>query len=123
MPEFIRVDGVEELERKLALAGMRLNDLDFQAISAEATRLAQSFVPKRTGRLAASIRGNKSKNRAVVKAGGARLPYAAPINYGWPAHNIEPSEFMQKADREMRRTAPTMVERLVDAALKARGLM
>lgn len=64
-----------------------------QLVAAEASRRA----PHRSGRLAANVRGNRAAGRATVAAGGARLRYAGPIHYGWPAHHIEPQPFITTA--------------------------
>lgn len=121
----IRVDGVGELVIDLKSVINELNDLKvMQDIADRGARLAAGFAPVRNGALAASVRGSKSKNKAVVTAGarGKTRLYGGPINYGWPDHNIEGSFFMQRADQAM---APTLVPTL-DAAItriiRSRGL-
>jgi hypothetical protein len=32
-----------------------------------------------------------------VKAGGRLVPYAGPIHFGWPRHNIAPNPFIYDA--------------------------
>lgn len=50
---------------------------------------ARGTAPRRTGRLAGSIRtAGTTASRAVISAGRASVPYAAPIHWGWPARNI-----------------------------------
>jgi hypothetical protein len=50
---------------------------------------AKVLVPKRSGKLAASIGGGATARYAYVKAGTAkRVPYAGPINYGWPGPSM-----------------------------------
>ena len=58
---------------------------------------ALSRVPRRSGRLAASIRSSATVKSGVVRAGGAKLPYAKPIHFGWPKHNISPQPFLYEA--------------------------
>lgn len=95
----IDVDGARELRRDLRRMGDDLADLkDAHAaaaalVAAEAGRRA----PKRTGRLAASVRGNRAISRATVSAGRASIPYAGPIHWGWAAHNIDPNPFVSDA--------------------------
>jgi hypothetical protein len=110
----VNVDGLKKLVRDLEKAGVQVADLKvaFGSIAAEARSLAAGFAPRRSGRLAASIRSSTAKNYATVTAGGARAPYAGPINYGWPRRNITGSGFMQKADAAIR---PRVLQDLVTA--------
>ena len=57
-----------------------------------------------------------TKRQAVVTAGRASVPYAGPINYGWPARNIAPSHFMQRTDAVM---APRAIQ-LLEAEINQR---
>lgn len=119
-----RVEGLNKLTRDLSALGLDVEDLKgaFAPIAAEGARLAASFAPKRTGALAGSIRGNRAKNKAVVAAGRARVPYAGPINYGWPKRGIAPSGFMQRADEAMRPKALSMLDDAIAARIRARNL-
>lgn len=120
----VRVEGLNRLVRDLQALGLDVEDLKevFSDIAGEGARLASSFAPKRTGALAASVRGNRSKNKAVVSAGRARVPYAGAINYGWPKRNIEASLFMQRADEVMRTRAVEMLDDGVKRKIRERGL-
>jgi len=120
----VRVEGLSKLVRDLEAVGVGVDDLKdaFADIAAKGARLAASFAPQRTGALADSVRGNRAKSKAVVAAGSARVPYAGAINYGWPARNIKPVGFMQKADLAMRETAVTDLERAVERLIAAKGL-
>lgn len=108
----VQVQGLNETVRALQRAGADVADLKevFAGIAAEAARIAASFAPVRTGRLRATIRGNRAKNKAVVMAGRARVPYAGAINYGWRARNIRPSNFLQRVDEVMGTRAPQLLE-------------
>lgn len=119
-----RVEGLRELTRNLEQLGADVEDLKdaFGAIATEGAERAAFHAPKVSGTLAATIRGNRAKSKAVVTAGRARVPYAPAINYGYPAHNIEPSRFMQKADQDLR---PFAIEKLNDEVrhrIRARGM-
>ena len=87
-----------------------------------ASQVAAGFAPKRTGRLAASVRGSRAKNKAVVMAGRASVVYAGPINYGWPARKIAASGFMQKADEVMAPKALQALEDAIESKIKSKGL-
>jgi phage gpG-like protein len=113
----LKVDGLKELVRDLEAAGVQVVDLRlaFGGIAKEATSLAAGFAPRRSGKLARSLRGSSAKNYATVTAGGSRVPYAAPINYGWKKRNVVASGFMQKADAAIQ---PLVMRRLVTAVDK-----
>lgn len=110
----LEVEGLAKLTRDLQAAGADLDDIKdaFAQIAAQGAALAASYAPELTGALKADIRGNRAKNKAVIIAGRARLKYAGPINYGWPARNIEAAAFMQKADEELE---PVALQQLEDA--------
>lgn len=124
MASGVRVEGLNKLIRDLVALGVEVDDLKdaFSAISREASDAASSFAPKRTGRLAGTIRGNRAKNKAVVSAGRASVRYAGAINYGWPKRNIPASSFMQKADEAMRERTLVLIEQGLDEAIRRRGL-
>lgn len=119
-----KVEGVNRLVRDLTLLGLDVDDLKdaFSSLAAEGARRASAHAPHRTGRLAGDIRGNRAKSKAVVTAGRKSVPYAGPINYGWPSRGIAPSGFMQKADQEMRPRAIETLEREINKKINQRGL-
>lgn len=121
----VRVEGLNALVRDLEAAGVELEDLKdvFSDISGRGARFASSFAPKKTGRLARSVRGNRAKNKAVISAGSARaVPWAGPINYGWPARNIAASSFMQRADAAVQDYAIKRLDKGINQLIKRRGL-
>lgn len=61
-----------------------------EPVRAEAARRA----PRRSGRLASSIRLSASGNRVSLVS---RLPYANPIHWGWRKHGIKANPFMERA--------------------------
>lgn len=119
-----RVDGLNQVVRALQEIGLQVEDLKgaFSPIAAEGARVAARLAPRRTGRLAGDVRGNRAKSKAVVTVGRASLPYAGAINYGWRAHGIEPSLFMQRADSEMRPFALSRLEDEINRQIRRRGL-
>lgn len=96
----VKVDGLRRLQRDLRAVGDDLADLKdtnaavSQLVAAEARRRAPTGA---SGRLAASGRGNRAAGRATVLFGGARVPYAGPVHYGWPARGIEAQPFATDA--------------------------
>jgi len=120
-----KVEGLSKLTRELQGLGLDVDDLKsaFGAIAKEGAELAARFAPHRSGALAGSIRGNRAKSKAVVSAGrGRAVPYAGPVNYGWPKRGIAPRGFMEKADQAMRPRALAELERAVNDKIKERGL-
>lgn len=95
------ITGLPRLRSALRQAGGDLADLkDANAAAAALVAGAASArAPRRTGRLAASVRGNRAVGRATVLAGGAAVPYAGPIHWGWPARGIEANPFASEAAR------------------------
>jgi phage gpG-like protein len=94
----VRVDGLREVARTLERAGVEASDLKeaFNRIGNIVTVEAKTLTPVLTGRLAASIRASKTKNKATVRAGGARVPYAGVIHYGGYNH-ITGTYFLTRA--------------------------
>lgn len=119
-----KVEGLNQTLTALQRFGVEAADLKdvMAAIAAEGARLASGFAPKRTGRLGATVRGNKAKAKAIVIAGRARTPYAGAINYGWPKRGIRPALFMQRADAALAPRAVEMLEHGLDGAIAKVGL-
>lgn len=108
----VHVEGLRETTRALEQAGVDVDDLkDVMAtIASEAAETMARFVPVQSGRLRDSVRGNRAKGKAVVAIGGARVPYAAPINYGWRRRNIRPADFIARTDAVMETRAVQLLE-------------
>lgn len=125
MAQFIavRVKGLRETVANLEALGVAVDDLKavFGGIAQDASAIAARHAPSRTGRLRASIRGSKAKNKAVVRAGRSLVPYAGPINFGWPKRNIEPSLFMQRASAEIAPSLEPRVERELNRLFSQHG--
>lgn len=106
------IQGLREITRGLERAGVDVEEMkDVMAeIATKATNVMQPFIPQRTGALRASARGNRAKGKALVTIGKARTPYAAAIQWGWPARHIKPAGFVGKTDAAMETIAPQMLE-------------
>lgn len=100
MTSDIRIEGLSRAVRQLESFGVGLEDLRsaFARIASEAVPTYQRFTPVRSGRLRGDYRTARTKNRAVLYVGRAAVPYAKPINYGWPARNITGANFVAKGD-------------------------
>ena len=93
----VHVVGARELRRSLRQAGESMDDLK-DANAKVGELVAQESRPAaprgRTGQLAASVRSTRAAARASVNAGSARVPYAGPIHWGWPARHITAQPFI-----------------------------
>jgi hypothetical protein len=120
----IKVEGAKELRASLKRAGADMKD--FTAAHREAAAVVAAAAgpdtPRVTGMLASSIRPGATQTQAIVRAGGARVPYAGPIHWGWPRRNITPALFLTQPAAQ---TEPTWTEiylqRLEDIIDKVHG--
>ena len=112
-----RVEGAARLRRTLRSAGDDLSDMRDSAHRPAAAYVAQkaaSSAPVKTGRLSAAGRPGATKTGAMVRWGGARVPYAGPIHYGWPRRNIRAQPFITDTVRSNQ----PQIEQLYNAAVE-----
>jgi hypothetical protein len=78
----VYVRGIRETVRALEDAGASAQDLKavFERAGAVVERSAK--IPQRTGKLDRSVRITKTKNKAAIRAGGRRVPYAVANHFG-----------------------------------------
>tara|TARA_R100001443_G_scaffold112444_1_gene125998 strand:+ start:183 stop:557 length:375 start_codon:yes stop_codon:yes gene_type:complete len=99
MAKSIKATGVKELRRELRRMGDDLEDL--KALNLDVATLvsdrAKDIVPRRTGKLADTIRPAGTKTAGRVRAGFKRVPYAGVIHFGHPARGIQPQPFLYDA--------------------------
>jgi hypothetical protein len=95
----VTVDGARRLVRTLREFGEGLDDLKDAnaAVSALVAKAASDRAPRRSGALAASVRGSRQAAKAVVRVGSAKVPYAGPIHWGWPKRGIPRRPFVLDA--------------------------
>lgn len=74
------------------------------------SRAAESDAPRRTGRLAGSLKAYPTRTKVRV---GSRLPYAAPIHWGVPARGIAPNPYISRAAVRTESTWTQLYERKV----------
>lgn len=94
--EAIQVEGARTLRRTLKAAGVGVEDLKaaHRQVAEQVRDAARPRAPigtgrtGRAGRLRDSTRASGTQSAAIVRAGGARIPYAGPIHWGWPRRNI-----------------------------------
>lgn len=92
----VQVDGIDQLRRTLRRAGHDVSQFKRanKAAADVVAGAARPVAPKRTGRLAASVRAGATQKAGVVRAGKKNVPYAGPIHWGWPARGIAAQPFL-----------------------------
>lgn len=91
----VQVDGLKRLQADLRRAGAGMDDLK-DANAKVATLVATEAgarAPRRTGTLAGTGRGSRAAGKATVVFGSARVRYAGPLHWGWPARGIAAHPF------------------------------
>lgn len=94
----IQVKGLRETVRTLEKFGAAAADLKaaFTRIGNLVANEAKVLAPRKSGKLAGTIKASNTKNKSIVRAGSG-IAYAGVQNYGWPRHNIEGKHFMETA--------------------------
>lgn len=107
----VQIEGLRETVRTLEKYGVEASDLKaaFQRIGNLVVNEAKVLAPVMTGRLAGSIKPSNTKNKSIVRAGGAGIPYAGVIHYGG-YHNIQPHPFLTTALERQQTAAVRAVE-------------
>lgn len=107
----VRVTGLQQTIRALQRLGVSVDDLKgaIAPITNKVVADAQALTPVRTGRLRASIRGSKAKNKSVIRGGTARVPYASFVEFG-SVHN-RAVEMVTRAITSNEQYAATTLER------------
>jgi uncharacterized protein YcsI (UPF0317 family) len=120
----IRIEGLDALVRSMRKAGVDISELKEAHIRAAAivADRAAELAPRRSGRLAGSVRPAKQAKRARIQAGSAKVPYANPIHWGWPSRNIASQPFLSDAAQQTEAEWTAAYLEDVQAALdKVRG--
>ncbi len=81
----MRIEGLRELTRSLKAAEDGLQkevNAIFKGAATKVASAARRRLPKRSGRLAASVRPFGTQRKPGVRVGRARAPYAGPVEFG-----------------------------------------
>lgn len=105
----VRVEGLGRTLRAMAKAGADATEMRDLMHTLGLLVVTAANPPRETGNLAGTLRAGRGKTKAVVRAGGARAPYAGPVHYGWPARNIPANPFLTDA---LQRTRPQLLATL-----------
>ena len=93
----VTVKGAKELRATMKQAGADMGEMKAAHARVAGIVAGAARPPRVSGRLAGSVRGAGQLRKAVVRAGGARVPYAGVIEYGWPARGIASDPFLRDA--------------------------
>jgi len=93
----VRIDGLRKLNKAFRDAEVNAQDQKDLMHSLGQIVVRAANVPAESGVLSTTVRAGRGKTKAVVRAGGAKAPYAGVVHYGWPAHNIAPNPFLLNA--------------------------
>jgi len=117
--------GLREFQRALRQIDPDLRK-ELREVQKEAAQIvavtAAARAPRRTGRLAGSVRATATQKAGSVRAGGARLPYAGPIHFGWRARNIRPQPFIYDALDARREQVVRKFESGIEGLFRKAGL-
>jgi hypothetical protein len=120
----IQVTGAEQVAAQFKALGLKSGDLSraFAEIGDRVAHDATVLAPKETGRLAGDVRAGKAKTRATISVGRRSVPYAGPINYGWPRRNIAPTRFMNRAADDKADYSADRIVREMERLIRQVGL-
>ncbi len=122
-PVRLSVTGLSKTVRSLEKAGADAQDMK-QLIYSIGMLVVNSADPAQvSGRLRSTIRAGRGKTKAVVRAGGARAPYAGVNHYGWPAHNIAPNPYLVNAVRSERADILQALDEGMEEIMRKNGLL
>jgi len=118
----VRVEGLSKTVRALSAAGADTQDMKELMHSLGMLVVSAANPPSLTGTLTGTLRAGRGKTKAVVRAGGARAPYAGVIEYGWPAHNISAQHYLQSALQAERGDILDALDKGLDDILRKNNL-
>jgi HK97 gp10 family phage protein len=123
MASGVHFKGLRETVRSLEKLGVQVSDLKaaFKKIGNLVATDAKSRAPKKSGALAATIKPSNTKNKSVIRAGSARVPYAGVIHYGG-YNNIEPHPYLTNAVDAKQKEAVNVMEEELDKLIRSLGL-
>lgn len=118
----VRVEGLSKTVRHLSRAGADADDLKDLMFSIGSLVVGAASPPTLSGTLAGTIRAGRGKTKAVVRAGGARAPYAGVLEYGDPARNKPARHYLETALAQEQTEIFETLEQGIDALLRKNNL-
>lgn len=93
----LRVEGLSKALRAMEAAGTASESMKDLMHSIGMLVVNATTAPRVTGTLAGTVRAGRGKTKAVVRAGGAKAPYAGVVHYGWPDRDIAAQPYLVSA--------------------------
>lgn len=121
----IRVTGLRKTVRALEAAGVQAQDMKdlMHSLGVIVVSAARPNAPALSGALRGTLRAGRGKTKAVVRAGGARVPYAGVQHYGWPARGIKATNFLTDAVQSTRSQTFAALDEGIGDLLKKQNLI
>jgi hypothetical protein len=119
----LRVSGLRTTVRNLERAGADTQDMRQLIHTVGMVVVRAASAPVRSGKLEGTIRAGRGKTKAVVRAGGARAPYAGVIHYGWPARGIAAQPFLVDALQAQRNNVLSTLDTGIEEILRKNNLL
>ncbi len=119
----IRITGLRKTLAALSKAGADAESMRELMHAIGMTVVRAAGPPVLTGRTSSTLRAGRGKTKAVVRAGGARAPYAPVPHYGWPARNIAPNPWLATALQQTRSRVLAQLDRGLGDLLKKNDLI
>jgi hypothetical protein len=119
----VRVSGLGDAARALKRAGIDATDLRDVVYDVGMIVVNAADIPVLSGALKASLRAGRGKQKAVVRAGSASVPYAAATEYGFSARNIPASLAINQARDEHIGEIVDRFESGIEDVLRRAGLL
>jgi hypothetical protein len=111
------ITNATQLRRALKQVPDGLKDLTTLNLEVATIALSASRPPVVSGQLAGSQSAHATRTKARI---WVRAPYAAPIHWGWPHHNIRPNPWLstgtQQSEPQWTEHFATGITTLVDKA-------
>ena len=119
----VTVTGLNRLVRSLSSAGADAQDMKDLMHRIGMIVVNAANPPVKSGALAGSLRAGRGKTKAVARAGGARVPYAGVINYGWPLRGISGRHYLDDALQRKQGEALQELNRGIGEILRRNNLI
>lgn len=117
----LMVVGQKRFVQTMRKAGADMDEL--KEVNRQAAQIAlpavRNLAPRgETGKLAGSLRVSATKRAGVIRAGRKAVPYAGPVNYGWPKRRIKPRLFVNNGVASTEAQWTQIYQAFIDKTLK-----
>lgn len=111
----VQIVGARRLRATMKRAGVDLGQMSaaHQQVGSIVIAASSPLAPRKSGRLATSLKATRTRASAVVKS---NVIYAGVQEYGWPARNIAASAFVRGGAKN---SEPVWLSTYLDAINKA----